>query len=326
MRSTTPLLKIITRHRIGLVALAVVFLYILANPPQKFTPTPSTGSCAVTSTDGKTMYFTAAVTLGSGFPDTFSLDLASAWDTASPSFRKLAPLTDVDRQAMPCALLADNTTVYVLGEESNSQYNIKSDRWSNDHSRIHNLHKFDGWGLAIATDPSTGLIYIPSRFQAPGTSDAAMMEYSPTHSYVATIAMPTGAQNIEAYTFIWIPSVKKFFLFGGFINSKAVSDMFAVDPATKAWEQIVASGEAPSPRGYHCAVSAEGGAKLVVFAGVPTYGLVTTLGSIHVLDVQPGHGQQTRRPARAWNVRFRPVPPVATLLSLGVVSQAAKKA
>ncbi|KAF9320984.1 hypothetical protein BG003_004013 [Podila horticola] len=97
--------------------------------------------------------------------------------------------------------------------------------------------------------------------------------------------MPTGAQNTQAYTFTWIPSAKKFFLFGGFINSKAVSDMFAFDPATKAWEQIVASGEAPSPRGYHCAVSAEGGAKLMVFAGVPTYGLVTTLGSIHVLDV-----------------------------------------
>ncbi|KAG0199172.1 hypothetical protein BGX28_007519 [Mortierella sp. GBA30] len=148
------------------------------------------------------------------------------------------------------------------------------------------------WKLKAATDPNTGMVYVPS-----GKDDGnSMAVYNPVGSMTsASVSMPppdTMILPLSYYSVVWSTERSTLLIYGGLKYVGAVSpggnltgnpNLFEFSPQSLNWVRISTKGESPGNISSHCMVPAYNGTKMVVFGGVTV--MRQPVASIYILDL-----------------------------------------
>ncbi|KAG0285646.1 hypothetical protein BGZ96_010134 [Linnemannia gamsii] len=244
----------------------------------------------------------------------FSLDLTQhSWNTTSPPWKPLSVGAGSTASSpidfgLAMAISKDNTQLMEWGTRIGfSTYDIETGAWSG--TGIGTGPKLGFFGYQAATDPNSGLVYIPSaRNNATG-----MMVYNFVTKTTTLAPMPSAKLlrlPVGKYAWAWNDVRQSMLLHGGanFGNSKAPyfnPNLLEFNPATSKWKRLTTKGQRPPPLVEHCMVSAQGGSRMVVYGG--TLQANSTLqGDVYILDVasltwtkgpQPGSSQFRRNMA-----------------------------
>ncbi|KAF9210102.1 hypothetical protein BGZ49_005498 [Haplosporangium sp. Z 27] len=167
----------------------------------------------------------------------------------------------------------------VVSNSTVNLYNIQTGKWNKTLS-INNYSNIQG--LTAATDPSTGLIYIPNGYRSsPNTT--TMLQLDTTQGSTTSLPMPPNLANLTAFSAVWSVAQQSMFIFGGSSTSSSnfKLNLFSYNPQT-AWSLVLTSGQAPSARTLSCMLPVDGGSKLVLFGG---FGLVPGKGQMSLNDI-----------------------------------------
>lgn len=255
---------------------------LLFTHAQSFTPQTTWGSVSA-FIEGKALYIQGGANATNyTTSQSYSLDLSTAWDVSSPVFTKLPP--GVDDYLHAGALLNDNTTLYMISNGTHYYYNLLT----GDLTQFTTANRLNGTnsGLKGLTDPTTGIVYVPSGYYGALDPVGSLLKYSPGAKTSTPGNMPTGLLNITMYAASWNTQLSTFLVFGG--RTRGTIDgmqngLFRYNIADGSWTSVATSGDAPPPMMGSCLVQAYGGTKMVLFGGD---GIGSTAQSaIFVLDV-----------------------------------------
>ncbi|KAF9122563.1 hypothetical protein BGW39_009651 [Mortierella sp. 14UC] len=263
-----------TRHSYQLLILAwlwVITFYLSA--PVIAQPPLVTCCMAYNTIDENTFYIQGGsvdprVTVSSASVQFYSLDLTlPSWDTSNPPWKALPPptgsttLAPTFRHSM--SVSADHRTLTIFvpnGPGLISNFNIDDGSWTPVTTPSPNQSMPVIYGAQAATDPTTGIVYIP-----PAYPSTYLSIYAPSTGVVTTAPMPpvlTG--ELSRHSFVWSQVRKTFILFGGVITTNYFSEY---DPITGKWTDLYASGPTPPLRQASCMVPAYNGTKMILFGG-----------------------------------------------------------
>ncbi|KAF9435613.1 hypothetical protein BGZ76_005900 [Entomortierella beljakovae] len=225
----------------------------------------------------------------------YSLNLSQTWDTQSPPWKALNEGSGSQQSPYDAAhsmiISKDKQNLIILGTTvvnssvNVSTYNIASNSWSEVETVLvpnisQNLN-----GLAAASDPDTGLIYIPGA----GSEGKFMLEFDPATKSSKFLTMPEAysSHSVRFFTAVWSSVRKSILLYGGFYNSSgtdvALSDIYEYSPTTASWALVKTSGNGPDGSTSHCMVPAYNGSKMIVFGGILYSSYQSNL---YILDVE----------------------------------------
>ncbi|CAO3566129.1 unnamed protein product [Mortierella alpina] len=163
-----------------------------------------------------------------------------------------------------------------------STFNIASSTWQ-EPTAVMQSSAIMGSRQAV-TDPSTGLVYIPSG----SNSGANMTVYNPAdHSVSTSTPMPseTGQQGLSFFAAAWSTVRQSIVVYGGMDTEDRYSDLIEYQPGNSKWVYLQTTGPSPGHISSPCIVPAYDGSKLIVFGGISTASF-SALGSIYMLDAQ----------------------------------------
>lgn len=254
---------------------------LLSTHAQSFTPITTWGSVSV-YIEGKALYVQGGVDdTNSTTPQSYSLDLSTAWDVSSPAFKKLPP--GVNDYLHPGALLNDNSTLYMISNGTHYYYNLLT----GDLAQFTTANRLNGTntGLKGLTDPTTGIVYVPSGYYGALDAVGSLLKYSPGAKTSTPGSMPTGLLNITMYAAGWNTMLSSFFVYGG--RTRGTIDgmqngLFRYNVADGSWASTTTSGQAPPATIGSCLVQAYGGTKMVLFGGDAVGSVAQS--NIYVLD------------------------------------------
>ncbi|KAF9350027.1 hypothetical protein BGX26_011745 [Mortierella sp. AD094] len=268
----------------------LVFELLLASVSAE-APTP-VASMAYATVDESTLYIQMGLLPGGTMATNafYSLDLQSNWNTANPPWKNL--VSNSTMQQAPSGfgpsmtVSANKQSLIIWGGffSKISTYDIGTGSWSVSSESPSNSSPQQG--LKAVTDPSSGLVYIPSG----ANQGNNMMEYNPTTGATRSLPMPSefAGYGLGYYSAVWSTQRNSILIYGGHLitaNSSANEQLFEYKPAASTWSLINTTGQSPGNVENHCAVSgqANGGTKIIVFGGQnPT---TTQLSGIYILDV-----------------------------------------
>ncbi|KAH7034400.1 hypothetical protein BKA57DRAFT_476077 [Linnemannia elongata] len=225
------------------------------------------------------------VTANSTSSQFYSLDLTlPSWDTSNPPWKALPPptgpttLTPPFRHSMSVSPDRRTLTIFVPnGPGLISNFNIGDGSWTPVTAPSPSQLMPVLYGAQAATDPTTGIVYIP-----PAYSGASLSIYSPSTGVVTTAPMPpvATAGGLSRHSFVWNQVRKTFILFGGVITTSYLSEY---DPITGKWAELYASGPTPPLQQASCMAPAYNGTKMILFGGHNSSG--PSGGYLFILDV-----------------------------------------
>ncbi|KAF9307170.1 hypothetical protein BGZ74_009876 [Mortierella antarctica] len=252
--------------RILVYSHSVVILCTVANA--QFTPFITTGASS-SFVENKAIYISGGFNRPQRVvPQTFAIDLSSNWDASSPKATELSTTNSLQDAVVPNTALSSDGRLVVFSKGYSSIFNPTTNQWSNP-TTIRNFNPKDAFHLAAAADPRTGLVYVPSGY-VNGTGNATvttMLQYDPIKGTSNSLPMTDGPGIVKGYSIIWSNYLKKFVIYGGYIDADPLNILSTYDPASRHWTQPVATYPPPS-RVRHCAVPRMGGKKMLVFGGV----------------------------------------------------------
>ncbi|KAF9365737.1 hypothetical protein BGX34_008602 [Mortierella sp. NVP85] len=236
---------------------------------QKFSPIITNQPTSV-SIDGRAMFILGGTTPeGLMSRQTFLVDLSTSWSTSSPVYKQLS--LGPSQFSSPSALSADKTKWFTLVRGAASTYDIPSDTWSTPVEVPGNIKQT---AQRAATDPNTGLIYIPFAFTNTDGTRSSLVADIATNNYKSDGKTYKLAQQ-DNYASAWNEKLQRLVYLmetGGHIY----------DPSA-GWREFVTKGSFVYSTGG-CFVSASGGSKMVFFGGATgTQGMTT--GDVYILDV-----------------------------------------
>lgn len=202
----------------------------------------STSSMAYTTIDENTLYvqggqvYNGLESAPNASDQFYSLDLTQSWNTSSPPWKKLTPpdgLKGAHGHSISVAPDSRTFTIWVFNKTRiNVIYNIDNNTWSSPPSPV-SKEVISRIGLKAATDPTTGLVYIPD----PGNLRNSMAVYGPSLEAVTTLTFDSELGTIsENYSFAWCQLRKSFILFTGYF---ATVSFFEYSPTTSGWSRLV---------------------------------------------------------------------------------------
>ncbi|KAF9174146.1 hypothetical protein BGX21_007622 [Mortierella sp. AD011] len=272
----------------SLVFSFLVFELILAFVSAE-APTP-VSKMAYATVDESTLYVQMGILPGGTMSTNafYSLDLQSNWNAANPPWKNLVS-SSATQQAPSgfgpsMTVSANNQNLIIWGGffSNISTYDIETGSWSvNTQSPANSSPQM---GLKAVTDSSSGLVYIPSG----ANQGNNMMEYNPTTGASRSLPMPSefAGYGLAYYSVVWSTQRNSILLYGGHLitaNYSANEQLFEYKPSTSTWSLVNTTGQSPGNVENHCAVAANGGAKMVVFGGQNP--ATTQLGGIYILDI-----------------------------------------
>lgn len=235
-----------------LISLAATSLWTLHILPKVSAQNPVPLCCMAYATthDQKTFY----VQGGSG-PQThennqfFSLDLTQhSWNTSSPPWKPLSvgagdsASSPVD-YGLAMAISKDNTQLMEWGTRIGfSTYDIETGVWSG--KGLVTAPRVGAFGYQAATDPNSGLAYIPSA----GNNATRMLVYNFTTRTTTLAPMPSAKLlrlPVGKYAWAWNDVRQSMLLHGGanFGNGKKPPffnpNLLEFNPATSKWRRLV---------------------------------------------------------------------------------------
>ncbi|KAG0242584.1 hypothetical protein B0O80DRAFT_447697 [Mortierella sp. GBAus27b] len=258
------------------VLLLSISCSVRAVDAQTFTPTPAWGSTYVFQ-EGKSLIVQGGSNGTYTICQTFSIDLSRMWDISNVPYRRLndGP-SDYEH---PGTLLQDKQTWFMVSNDTGYEYDISTNSWKSL-GRSESLSTTHG--LGAATDPSTGLVYIPNGYISNGT--VQMARYDSTKDILDSKPMSPGLGNLVSYSIAWSEQVKKMIVYGGAINgtNSVKGDMYTWD-SVNLWTVVTQKGDLPLPRQSACMVPAYNGAKMILFGGLSDQSN-SVLSDIFILD------------------------------------------
>ncbi|KAF8931417.1 hypothetical protein EDD21DRAFT_410215 [Dissophora ornata] len=231
--------------------------------------------------EGQALYISGGgtVPVGSKFYTptslSFMMDLSVSWNASSPVLKKLpdGPST----LWMPSALSSDAQNWLAIVNGTGYVYNFKSAAWSSifTSSNISGA----GPGLAAATDPETGLVYVPNGYRD-AANTASMLRVNLTAKTFDNVPMSnySALNTTVEYSVAWSTPLRSMIFVGGSLNG-----IFVYSPST-GWSNPAAKGTIPPLRSGACLVPANGGSKMILFGGY-SYTGNSSLNDIYFLDV-----------------------------------------
>ncbi|KAG0050197.1 hypothetical protein BGZ83_005029 [Gryganskiella cystojenkinii] len=243
---------------------------------QGFQPTTAWGA-ASTFLEGQTLIIQGGSNGTFTIPQTFSIDLSTNWDTSSVPFRRL--LDGPSDYKHSASLLNDHQNWFVLSNGTGLEYAITPDTWrSLGGSAVVSRTR----GLGAATDPDSGMIYVPNGYLT--NSSTQMFQYDLTNNMLNGLDMHPNLVNMVSYAIAWSGQEKKLILFGGATSgtNNVNGAMYSWD-TVHGWTLLSPKGAVPSPRRSACMVPAYNGARMILFGGL-TDKSNSVLSDIYILD------------------------------------------
>ncbi|ORZ29075.1 hypothetical protein BCR41DRAFT_403151 [Lobosporangium transversale] len=214
----------------------------------------------------------------------FSLDLSKPWRVSNPLYQRLPDGYGGVR--FPGALMKNNQEWFVLINTTTYSYNLGARIWQ----RHGQFLDPPGLGLAAATDPVSGWVYIPNGHYSPTTGRHLMAYHPETNDYFYEEPQQPGLLRVINYMTTWAPGRNSLLIFGGStIDTSIAHDALYAYSKRGGWEVLQANGIKPSARRLGCFIPAYSGTKMILFGGQGTGASTSdsgpTLGDIYILDV-----------------------------------------
>ncbi|KAF9345796.1 Acyl-CoA-binding domain-containing protein 5 [Mortierella sp. AD094] len=243
---------------------------------QAFTPSVTYGSSSV-FIEGRGLYIQGGYsnTLNA-VSQTFMIDLSTPWSTSNPVYRKLPDGIPEGKSAS--ALSPDKQSWFVMSNSTAYSFNFNSSKWTNIFSSI-SLNPM--LGLTGATDPSTGLVFIPNGQLTPA-GDQAMLRVNLGTNTFDNVPMVTGLLSLSSFSTAWNSVKNSLFVFGGTVNGATSSTLYLYNTISQ-WSIPTTGGTAPPGRSAACLVPAYNDTRMVLFGGVSIQG--AAMNDIYFLDV-----------------------------------------
>ncbi|KAF9286387.1 hypothetical protein BGZ88_009109 [Linnemannia elongata] len=316
-RSTSPRrrTKMSTFHTTLLISLATASLFTPHLTPLVSAQIPDPVCCMgyATTHDQKTFFVqggaSAHVHENNQF---FSLDLSRpSWNATAPPWKPLSVGAGSTVSApvdygMAMAVSKDDTKLMERGPRIGiSTYDIGTDAWIGMGVVIAFRTGFSGY--QAATDPNTGLAYIPSAMN----NSTRMMVYNFETGATTLAPMPSVKLlrlPVGKYGWAWNEVRQSMLLYGG-ANFRDIQKPFANPnlleflPTTSTWRRVTTKGQRPPALTEHCMVAAQGGSKMVVYGGSLVDANSTLQGDVYILDV--ASLTWTKAPPPPSNSQFR---------------------
>ncbi|KAF9197233.1 hypothetical protein BGZ49_002425 [Haplosporangium sp. Z 27] len=252
------------------------------NNNHTFQPSVKTGSLS-TYVDGKGMYILGGQS-GAGqsySTQAFMIDLSVPWNVSNPAYKSLVN-GPVGFYQMASALSPDGNTWFAQNGNTAFFYDFTSSKWSTIPSTTTSGQSLNSnLGLGAATDPNTGIIYVPNGLVS--SSGQYMLRVHPDET-IDSVAMSSQISKTPSPTVAWSSNRQSMIYF-----DESTSNMFAYNPKSASsssggWSQLTINGAIPSPRTSACFVEAYGGTKMILFGGYDS-NLQTSLNTIYILEM-----------------------------------------
>ncbi|KAG0010566.1 hypothetical protein BGZ81_002690, partial [Podila clonocystis] len=270
--------------RILVYSHSIVILCTVAHA--QFTPLITTGASS-TFVENKAMYISGGFNRPQRVvPQTFAIDLSSSWDASAPKATELSTTNSLQDAVVPNAGLSADGRFVIFSNGYSSIFNPSTNQWTNP-TTVRYFNPKDAFHLAAGADPRTGLVYIPSGYvNGTGTASVTtMLQYDPVKGTSNSLPMTDGPGIIKGYTIIWSEYLKKFIIYGGYIDADPLNILSTYDPASRVWTQPAATYP-PPPRVRHCAVPRMGGKKMLIFGGFVDSAWSRNLEDLWELDLE----------------------------------------
>lgn len=169
----------------------------------------------------------------------YSLDLTQpTWNTLNPPWKPLtypATLVPLASTAGHSMSVAQDNSGFTMWMASNlvATYNIGSNSWGQI-VPTPPATLFKGSNLQAATDPTSGLVYIPG---AAGTPNSMSVFSSSTGMSLSVPMPPTLVAAGAFYSFVWSKVRKTFIYYGG--NAATPNPFFEFSPSAGKWTSMV---------------------------------------------------------------------------------------
>ncbi|KAF9405741.1 hypothetical protein BGZ94_003391 [Podila epigama] len=232
----------------------------LAILTQAWTPVTTWGM-TYTFQEGRSLIINGGSNNTDSVSQTFSIDLSTAWDTSAPAFTRLPDGPNDYKHAS--TMLKDGQNWFVLSNGTGYQYNIPTAAWK---SLGNSPYVSRERGLPATTDPNTGYLYIPNAI-INGTTQ--MFQYDVSLNLLKGLPMEPTLNTLVSYSAAWSSQANQLLAFGGATSgTNTVHGKLYIWSPSGGWSVPVTKGDIPTPRRSHCMVSAEGGAKMILFGGL----------------------------------------------------------
>lgn len=169
----------------------------------------------------------------------YALDLTQpTWNTLNPPWKALVypanlnALSSTEGHSISVAPDSSSFTMWIYNPNLIVNYNVAGGVWTQV-LPTPSLTLFKGNDLQAATDPTSGLVYIPG---AAGTYNT-MSVYAPSGMGLSVPIPSTLVAATGFYTFVWSQLRKTFIYFGG--NSATPNPFFEFSPSAGKWTAMV---------------------------------------------------------------------------------------
>ncbi|KAF9575826.1 hypothetical protein EC968_001614 [Mortierella alpina] len=159
-----------------------------------------------------------------------------------------------------------NSLLYFNSHRTTSVYNITSKTWQVGTRLTGNVLPTSIYGNQVATDPSTGIAYIPSVEHVdnfPIYSYNTLQGYNPnaTKTIVPGVSIP-----YDGYGAVWSTVRKSILFYGGRIQGFYRVGLMEYQPTNNQWTSVKTQGDTtPGNSSWPCMSSAYNGSKIVMF-------------------------------------------------------------
>lgn len=213
------------------------------------TPPASVYGMAYATVDENTLYIQGGIILpplggAAKLSNQFySLDLTQDWNATSPPWKALpspSQLAQISSQSMTVSPNRQTLTIWSIYPTLAVNYSLSSassspSSWTQVPLSVGLI--VSGTGLQAATDPTTGLVYIPG---AGPLNNNYMVRYSYLTGLSTLISIPlTLISVLDSYAFVWCQPRSTFLLFAG--NFISVNSFFEFSPLTSQWSRLVSN-------------------------------------------------------------------------------------
>ena len=266
---------------LGLI-LSITNTFLLTHA-QSFTPVTTWGSIS-DFVEGKALYIQGGVGTDYTTPQTYAIDLSTAWNVSSPAYQMLP--NGINDYLFPAALLNDKSTWYMISNGTHYYYNLPTGQLT-PLAPLATSNAINGTntGLKGVTDPRTGIVYVPNGyFSGPG-GDYMLLKFSPGNMTSTPGIMPTALFRISLYAISWSDNLGTFLVYGGrtWDTQNVTNVLMLYNIADGSWTSVATTGQAPPGIIGACMVQAYGGTKMVLFGGDTSDHMAQQ--SIYILDV-----------------------------------------
>jgi hypothetical protein len=180
--------------------------------------------------------------------------------------------------------MSNNDTWFHVSDQIAYKYHLHNDSWTDlGWANATNNSK----GLAAATDPTTGLIYIVNGININGT--IWMQQYNTITNSIGVVPTHPNLQNVISFAASWSTYRKTLLVHGGTVAvgnviQRSLYEYVPSGGGAGKWTILSDNGDVPPGRQSHCMVPAYGGSKMVIFGGIDQSG--EALGDVYILDME----------------------------------------